>query len=123
MWQFLHKLSHNLAALVGFLGVLGGLVFAMVYIVNNFPTGPEPEVISFSPMAVAPGEEVHITGKNLGSISEAHLILGLIDERILFLPVSDGRVIVNVPQGVDKGLYDLEIRVDGDAENSQTEDG
>ena len=106
----------GLAKTVGFLGVLGGLIFAIVYIINNWPSSsvPPPEVTSLSRAEVAPEEEVHITGKNLGAVSEAHLVAGLIDERILYLPVSDSRLIVNVPQGVGVGIYDLELRVDGE---------
>ena len=102
---------------VGFLGALAGLAVAITSLwifVFGSPDGNNGPVIeSINPTEVSPGLQVDITGKILGSISEAYLTKGLIDERIFLLPISDTRLIVSVPLGVEPEQYNLELKIEG----------
>ena len=100
---------------VGFLGVLAGLAFSITYVVTVIiPDRISPIVESISPTEVSPGLQVDITGKTLGSVTEAHLTKGLIDERIFLLPISDTRLIVSVPLGVEPEKYTLQLKIEGE---------
>ena len=102
---------------VGFLGVLLGITFTVIQIIEFLsPDPPKPEIESINLQRVAPGEEVVVAGKNLELVTEANLITGVEKKRIFFLPVNGNQIMVNVPQGFTKGSCILEFgRVEGEA--------
>lgn len=103
-------LGRGVVGSIGFLGVLLGISFTAIQLIDFLsPDPPKPEVESINLERVAPGEEIVIAGRNLELVTEAHLIAGLIDERIFFLPVNGNKIMVNVPQGVAEGSYILEF--------------
>lgn len=110
---------------VGFLGVLGGLVFAIVYIVNTvdpcfFKPCP-PKVTNVSPTEVSPGEEVDVSGTRLDLVEEVQLRKGVLVESLFIMPLSETGMLLAVPNGVVPEEYILEIRERGNEEFATTE--
>ena len=63
---------------IGFMGVLLGIPFNVIQIVEFVsPDPPKPEIESINLQRVALGEEVVVAGKNLELVAKAHLITGL----------------------------------------------
>ena len=63
---------------IGFLGVLLGITFTVIQIIEFLsPDPPKPKIESINLLRVAPGEEVVVAGKNLELVTKGHLITGL----------------------------------------------
>lgn len=123
MLAFLNKLVHHVPPFVGFLGVLGGLVFAIVFVLNVlFPClfkdcpNPIPVVESVSSGEVSPGQEVGVSGEHLDLVEEVQLRKGLVVERLFMLPLSETGMLLAVPSGVAPEKYILETRTRGKEE-------
>jgi hypothetical protein len=116
--QLLSWVADHTTKTVGFLGALAALGFSTLYIVSKLWPGLLPdttvsEVTTISPSEIHIGQAADITGANLKDVLSAHLTKGQIDKRIFLLPISDTRLAVSIPQGIDPETYNLELKIEG----------
>lgn len=71
------------------------------------------EVKTISPSEIHAGQSADITGTNLEDVLGAYLTKGQIDTRIFLLPISETRLTVSIPQGIDPETYNLELKIEG----------